>query len=570
MKPTVFLSKCSGTARRRAGAAAMATLFVLASCGQSEPETSGAPPVMRRLTQEQYKRVVADVFGPEVRINGRMDPDIRKDGLFEIGATEATLTPGSFEQYDSIARDIAAEVLSERNRATFMPCTPKSETAADSACARDVITGAGRLLFRRPLTEREITSRVELADSSAAALGNFYKGLEYGVASLLVAPSFLFRKDVVEQDPDHKDALRLSAYTKASRLSFLIWNSSPDDILLTAAETGELHSREGLAKQVDRLLASPRVADGVRGFFDDFLQFSLFESLDKDPVIYPKFSQSVAFDAREQTLRTITDLLVTQDGDYRDIFTSRKTFMSRSLGVVYQVPVAPHIAWTPYEFASDDPRGGLLTQLSFTAMYAVPGRSSPTLRGKAIREVMLCQTVPVPPVNIDFTQYEEAAGQKRTTTRERLDVHRSDPACAGCHAFIDPMGLALENFDGLGAYRTDENGLPIDASGELDGVKFTNVQGLAQAMHDNPKTAACVVNKVFAYGAGRKPTKQDEPMMKFLEEQFVDDGYKFRALLRRIATSEAFYRVAPAEAAGQTDTKAELNPHTPALKDERS
>lgn len=527
---------------RAACGAALAMLW-LAGCGEVEPQTSGMPAAMRRLTQEQYKNVIADVFGSDIRVSGRLDPDVRKDGLFEIGATEATFTPGSLEQYDQLARGIASEVLAEGRRATIMPCAPKSEATPDSACAREFIALAGRLLFRRPMTEDEIADRVALADNAVEKVGNFYKGLEYGLASLLVAPQFLFRKDTLVADDGE---LRLDNYAKASRLSFLLWNAGPDETLLEAAEKGELDSDRGLARQVDRMLASPRLEAGVRAFFDDFLQFSLFETLDKDPVIYPKFSQTVALDAREQTLRTIVQHLITNEGDYRDLFTTRKTFMSRALGVVYQVPVSPQNAWSKYEFAADDPRAGLLTQLSFTALYSPPGRSSPTLRGKAIREVFLCQTVPVPPVNVDFTLFESTRDKPSTTARDRLTNHRENPVCAGCHALIDPMGLALENFDGLGVYRTTENGAPIDPSGELDRVKFADVRGLAQTMRDNPRTASCFVSRVFAYGVGRKPAPDDNTVLAFLGEKFAAEGYKLKPLLRRIATSDALYRIAPA------------------------
>ena len=539
------------SAFRGAVLAAAAAAF-LASCDKAAPSRDGTPATMRRLTQEQYRNVIADIYGPDINIAGRMDPDIRKDGLLEIGATEATFTPGNLEQYDALARGIAGEVLAEKRRAAFMPCKPASPTAVDAACAKEVITSAGRLLFRRALTDKETTLYTGLANSAAEKVGDFYKGLEFGLASLMESPSFLFQRDMVLPDPSAKGQLRLDAYSKASRLSFFLWNSSPDDVLLAAAENGELDTDKGLAKQADRMIKSPRLKNGVRGFFGDFLQFTLFESLDKDPVIYPKFSQSVAEDAKEQTLRTITEFLVTENQDYRDLFTTHKTYLTRALGVVYQVPVpaATDSEWLPYEFPKDDLRGGLLTQLSFTAMYAHPGRSSPTLRGKAIREVLLCQTVPTPPVNVDFTVFEadSHAGSPVKTVRERLSRHATDPACAGCHSFIDPMGLALENFDGLGEVRTQENGADIDTSGELDGVKFSSPAGLAEAMHNSPRTSSCLVKKVFAYGVGAAPGKSDEEFLKYLQTKFEEDKYSVPQLMRRIATSKSFYRVSPPEA----------------------
>jgi hypothetical protein len=324
-----------------------------------------------------------------------------------------------------------------------------------------------------------------------------------------------------------------------------------------------LETEKGLAKQADRMIASPRLRDGVRGFFDDFLQFSLFDALAKDSTIYPKFSRAVAADAREQTLRTISELLVTDDADFRDLFTTRKTYLSRTLGMVYQIPapVDGPTEWMPYEFPANDPRAGLLTELSFTAMYALPGRSSATLRGKAVREVFLCQTVPAAPNN--FSRFENGNDPVLKTARERLTAHRSDPACAGCHAFMDPMGLALENFDGLGTFRQKENGVMIDASGELDGVKFSDAAGLAQAMHDSAKPAACFVKKVFAYGTGHMPTKGEAEWMKSLQAKFQADGYRVPQLLKQIVLSDAFYRVTPAPAKpAAPETNASVAPAT--------
>jgi len=536
-------------------------VLCVAGCGQREPKTDGAAATMRRLTQQQYRNVIADVFGPDMKIVGRMDPDIRKDGLLQIGATEATFTPGGLEQYDAMARAIAAEVLDEKSRKFFMPCAPASEKSADPTCAKQVIVAVGQLLFRRPLSNEEIEHHLTLTDDAADRLGNFYKGLEAGLAGLLVSPSFLFQKDVAEPDPDDAGKFRLTAYSKASRMSFFLWNSTPDDMLLRAAENGELNTKKGLAKQADRMLSSPRLKDGVRGFFDDFLQFSMFDALAKDSTIYPKFSQAVAVDAREQTLRTIAEFLTTEDADYRDLFTTRKTYLSRTLGMVYRVPVpvdGPD-EWMPYEFPANDRRAGLLTQLSFTAMYALPGRSSATLRGKAIREVFLCQTVPAPPNNVDFSRFEDTGDAVRKTARERLTAHRASPVCAGCHAFIDPMGLALENFDGLGAFRQTENGAPIDASGELDGMKFTDAVGLGRAMHDSSQPAACLVNKIFAYGTGHMPTKGEQDWIKYLRTNFQADGYRVPRLLRRIVNSDAFYRVNPAASAEPIQVNARAN-----------
>jgi hypothetical protein len=170
--------------------------------------------------------------------------------------------------------------------------------------------------------------------------------------------------------------------------------------------------------------------------------------------------------------------------------------------------------------------------------------------------------VPAPPNNVDFSRFENANDPVLKTARERLTAHRSNPVCAGCHAFMDPMGLALENFDGLGSFRQTENGAPIDASGELDGMKFTDAIGLGRAMHDSPQPSACLVNKIFAYGAGHMPAKGEKDFIKFLQTRFQADGYKVPQLLKQIVNSDAFYRVNPAAPIGPAQTDASAGPAT--------
>jgi len=296
------------------------------------------------------------------------------------------------------------------------------------------------------------------------------------------------------------------------------------------------------------MLASPRLNQGVRAFFTDMMGFDGFDTLAKDPIIYPAFLQAVIDDAQEQTLRTIAQHVVADKGDYRDLFTSRKTFMSGPLGLVYSVPVARPDAWVPYEFPADDPHVGIATHLSFVALHSHPGRSSPTLRGKAVREIFLCQKVPDPPGNVNFALVQDTKNPNFKTARQRLTAHRSAATCAGCHKIMDPMGLSLENFDGAGQFRAEENGAPIDASGEVDGVKFNGAAELGRVLHDNPATPACLVTRLYSYAVGRPPATGEKDWVKFLQDRFAADGYRVPDLLRTIATSDAFYAIAPDEA----------------------
>jgi hypothetical protein len=366
-------------------------LALLAGCGKSAPPVAGGEPALRLLSEPQYRSVIADLFGEHISVGGTFDPLVRTNGLLTVGAAAAHITPAGMEQYDRMARSIATQVLSAENRDIYVPCQPKSPAVADDACAQQFFTSVGRMLYRRKLDTDEVRRPVELAAAAGNQFGDFYAGLESGLGSMLVSPSFLFVADHAEPDPETKGKLRLDGYSRASRLSFFLWGSTPDDLLLTAAENGELFKAGGIKRQVDRMLASPQLVAGLRSFFNDMLAFEDMDRLEKDSIIYPVFSSAVAQDAREQTLRTLTHLLIDEQGDYRDLFTTRKTFMSGPLGRIYHIPVdRPDGGWMSYEFPEGDARAGLITQVSFAALYAHPGRSSPTLRGRATSH---CSTI---------------------------------------------------------------------------------------------------------------------------------------------------------------------------------
>ena len=536
--------------------ATVATIGIAVGVAQaaSEPASNGGNAVTRRLSPDQYKQTLLNIFGQDIKLAARFEPDLRESGLFAVGAGRVSVTTTGLERYDASARTISAQVVDAEHRATLIPCKPADAKAADDACANAFLTNVGRLLYRRTLTPEEAAIQVKIARESATTLKSFYDGLGLSLATMLTSPQFLFYREYVEPDPANKGEYRLTAHSKATQLSFLLWNAGPDKELIAAAESGALNTPKGLTKQVDRLIASPRLESGVRAFFSDMLMLDNFATLTKDAEIYPKFTTDVARDAREQTLKTIVDHLLTRRGDYRDLFTTPNTFLTPVLGTVYHVPVMPpeqmdsaSEGWQAYTYPAGDPRAGFLAQASFVALHSHPGRSSPTLRGKALREILFCQKVPDPPANVDFSLVQDTKNTTYRTARDRVTAHLANPLCAGCHKLIDPMGLALENFDSSGSFRTTENGAKIDASGELDGKKFGDITGLSQAVHDSPQTPKCLVNRVYSYGTGRPPARGEAEFVKYLEDGFAADGYKITGLFRRIATSEAFYKVAPAE-----------------------
>lgn len=506
--------------------------------------TSGAAKqvtvAVRRLTESEYRHSIADIFGPTIKINARFEPERREEGLLAIGSTVLSLTSSGFEQYFALAGSIADQVLGENNRSAVVPCEPMAADRADESCTRKFIERYGELLFRRPLSNAEIASRLETASAGTKQTGDFHAGLKLALTSLLVAPEFLFRIETAEPDPDHAGQYRLDAHTKAARLSFLVWDSTPDAELLGTARSGAIHSDSVLKQQLQRLVSSPRFDAGARAFFTDMLQLDGFDNLVKDAAIYPKFNQAVSDSAKEQMLKATVDLLVHKQADYRTLFTSNETFINRPLASIYNVPYPSADEWTRYTFSNSSGRSGILTDVGFLSLFAHPGTSSPTRRGIKVLEIFLCQATPNPPANVDFSKVQDST---KGTVRGRLLDHMENEGCSGCHKRTDPIGLALEHFDGLGQHRTVENGVPIDVSADLKEIQIEGAQGLGQYLHDNPRTAECLVRNVYSYGVGAKTYGRDRPYLSAQTRQFAEKGYRLPELFVQIASTPEFFKV---------------------------
>jgi hypothetical protein len=516
----------------------------------STPPTtaSNAAPIkvgIRRLTETQYRNIIADVFGTGIKIEARFEPEQREEGLLALGSARLSLTASGFEQYFALASSISRQVVQGTELPALAGCAPVDPTKPDAACARRFIAAVGEKLLRRPLSEAEIASRLQAAAVGATQSRDFRAGLELALSSLLIAPEFLFRVELAEPDPGKPEQHRLDAYTKASRVSFLFWDTGPDAELLEAARSGTIHTDAGLKQQLARMVTSPRLRQGAAAFFTDMLQLEGFETLVKEPAVYPKFNQSVADSAREQTRLTTLDLLIDQKRDYRELFTANETFINRYLAAIYQVPFNFRGEWMRYSFPASSGRAGILTQVSFLALFAHPGSSSPTRRGIKVHEIFMCELTPDPPADVDFSKVRDST---KGTVRGRLLDHMENTGCTACHRRSDPPGLALEHFDGLGQLRTTENGVPIDVGAELGEAKFTGAPGLANYLHDHPKVPACLVRNVYAYGVGRKPGFRDREYLAEQVKVFASNGYRVPDLLVQIAASAEFFAVVlPAE-----------------------
>ncbi|HJL00755.1 MAG TPA: DUF1592 domain-containing protein [Polyangiaceae bacterium LLY-WYZ-15_(1-7)] len=498
------------------------------------PPFEPAPAQLRRLTDAQYRNVVRDLFGEDVVLPPKLEPDVRVGGLQALGASSAGVSNRGTEQYETAAYQIAEQVLAEGEaRDALMPCDPTG--TVDGACAERFFRRVGRRAWRRPLTGDELASLVAVSNRAAEVLGDFHQGLQYGLAALLQAPDFIFRVEVGAEDGPRR---AFTDWEMAERLAFFLWNTAPDDALLDAAAAGELSDEATLTAHVDRMLEDERARQGVRELFTQMLELDELDDLRKDPTVFVHMSADVGPSAREETLRLIEHLVFEADADYRELMTTRTTFLNRKLASIYGVPAPTREGFARYDFPEDSPRRGLLGHVSVLALQSHVSSSSATLRGAFIRQNLLCGAIPPPPANVDTSIPEPVAGA--VTLRERVARHLEDPSCAGCHRLMDPLGLGLENFDALGLWRDTDNGAPIDASGELSGVYYETPVELADAIAADPDYVECLGLTAYRFATGHEETGGEEVVMRELQKTFAESGYRVKALLRAIALSEGF------------------------------
>jgi hypothetical protein len=517
------------------------TLLLVPACERTAPEVEPPAPTLRRLTTAQYANAVHDLLGADVVIPPQLEPDVNLEGFFALGAAVTSISPRGVEQYEEAAFVIADQVVAPG--AFDFDCEPAD--TADRACAQEILEGLARRAWSRPVTADEGDVLAGLATDAAGVLGDFHEGLTYGIAAILQSPNFLYRDELGEPADD---GYRFTAYEIATRLSFLFWNTIPDEELLAAAESGDLLTDEGVAAQAERLLASPRAHEGLRAFFTEMFELHQLDSLSKDPTVFVHMSDEVGPSAREETLLGLEQLVFVEDDDIRNMLTTQRTFLNRKLAAIYNVPAPVRDGFGETVLDASEPRRGLLGQASILALQSHPINNSPTLRGKFIRNVLLCHTIPPPPADVD-TSIPEPSGTA-PTLRDRVDEHLQNPACAGCHRVTDPLGLALENFDAIGRYRAQDNGHDIDPSGyfnEDESITFSGLSDFAALLHDHEDLPDCFSRQLFRYATGHKRGTGEIDALRTLGDDFAAGGYSVQQLLLDLAWNPAFRRTAPVD-----------------------
>jgi hypothetical protein len=524
--------------------ALLGTTVVMGACSERGTQLTGEPGIdsVRRLSESEYLHTIHDIFGKDIEVIGRFEPNVREHGLNAIGSSNLTITPSGFEQYYAIAASVTEQALDNKRAQKTLGCTPEPGQHFDQTCATDVIQRYGRQLFRRALADGEAEPYIALAQEGANTFSDFNYGMRLALSTMMSTPDFLFRVERTEIDPDNKGSLRLDSYAKATRLSHFLWNTAPDDELLTAAENGSLHTDAGVQQQIARMIDSPKLEDGVRALFTDMLHLDDFANVSKDGSLYPKFSQLVLTSAKEETLLSIVDHLLEDNGDYRELFTMQETYINRPLAAVYKTRYLFDKEWSKYTFPEEEKRSGILSQVGFLTLHSHPGESSPTLRGVAVNEIFRCTATPDPPANVDFSIIQDVNNPELNTRRKRLEAHATDPACAGCHTNIDPLGLPLDRFDALGQARPKEDGELIDVSLAFKGRSYDGAPGLGQALAKDPQVANCFVNHVYGFATGRWARSENGQLVEDMYKTFADGDYKLRHLFSEIALHDDFFK----------------------------
>ncbi|MBC8072545.1 MAG: DUF1592 domain-containing protein, partial [Deltaproteobacteria bacterium] len=438
--------------------------------------------------------------------------------------------------------------------ATIVACVPS--WAADAACIRESIAVFGRRAWRRPLTDDEVQRYVDVADEIATETGDGVAALRHALWGVLQSPWFLYRVELGLVSDEDGGRVKFSAWEMASRLSFTLWSTIPDDALLDAAASDALASPEGIAVQAQRMLADPRARQGVENFIGELYGLWGLDEKTKDPELFPAWTPTLKATMRRELLARVDAVVFGEptangpEGSSKDFFSlydGKRVFVDNELAALYGLPAATPDSFRAEQLPDADPRRGLIGAAVVLAMNSLPARTSATKRGQFVAETLLCRTVPPPPPDVDVNFEDDMGGSSEPQTlRELLEPHRDNPQCAACHNLTDPLGLALEHYDTSGAWRDTDRGLTIDASGDLDGVPFADAAELAVLLREHPDAASCLVSKLYTYTAGRLPFASEQDALELVEADFAGEDNRFDRLLLALVTHDDFRFAHPA------------------------
>jgi hypothetical protein len=493
---------------------------------------------LRRLTRSQINNTLRDLVGATGNPGGVISAD-EHIGPFTSNAL-VPITDLIVVQHSEVAAKAAADAVPRMN--TIAGCDLAADTG--TTCASRFIESFGLRVYRRPLAADERTQYLSLY-TMERGVGSAQSAFQVVVETMLQSPFFLYHVDVGAGAPSGTP-VRLTSYELASRLSYFLWNTTPDDQLYTLAAAGTLQDDAVLGAQVTRMLADNRATDAIPAFHIQWLGLDGLEGVEKDPQRYPQFNATLANAMRAETSAFADFVIRRGDGLFRTLMTASFSFPQGPLFSLYGVT-------QPSGFAAGDQvpldasqRGGILTHAAFLATHAHRDQTSPVHRGIFVRENILCQTLSPPPPDVNTSPPPVTSA---ATTRERFRAHEADARCASCHTAIDPIGLAFENYDAIGAYRTTEGGATIDASGEVVGGTgslagpFVGVLELNQKLAASRDVANCVANQWFRFALGRMESTDDACTLQGMYDTFAASDGNIRELIVKLVKGDAFRNV---------------------------
>jgi hypothetical protein len=515
------------------------------------PGSAGGPTIARadvdpgrveihRLNNTEYDNTVRDLLGTQSKPAAKF---LAEEGLnFDNTASALGMTSSQYEAYFNAARDLMTEAkATPAELARFVTCTP---TKAADPCARQVVETFGAKIYRRPLEMAEIDRAMKVFDADMARGGTGADALLLAVRAMLSAANFLYR---IEYDPSPTSTVAhaLSAYELASRLSYLHWSTMPDDALFAHAKDGSILQSATLEAEVDRMLADGKSATFIESFAGQWLDIRKLITHSVTPQVFPTFTPELS-DAMLQEGYLWFQEFVNQNRPLSDWFTADFNYVNDTLAQHYGLPPAGGAQLKRVEVTTDK-RTGFFGLASFLTQTSFPSRTSPTLRGAWVLSELLCSPPPPPPnmvPKLDESATPDEATQPVGTenVKERLERHRSDPTCAACHRILDPIGLGLERFDGIGRYREAYgNGDVIDPAGMLpEGTAFAGPEQLGQLIGQDPRFTACVAKKLYTYALGRDVEAFDARSLEYLQGDWTSRGLTIRNLMKEVVLSDSF------------------------------
>ncbi|MBV9745843.1 MAG: DUF1592 domain-containing protein [Acidobacteriia bacterium] len=432
------------------------------------------------------------------------------------------------------------------SRRRIFVCSP-TNAASEIPCARNILATLTRRAYRRPSTDADVGILMPFFESGRRG-ASFDIGIERALERLLVSPQFLYR---IERDPESAKPgvpYRPSDLDLASRLSFFLWSSIPDDELLDLAGGGTLKDPVVLEKQVRRMLADPRSEAMTSNFAEQWLFLRDLKIKEPDLYLFRDFDETLRSALARET-ELFLDSVLREDRSVLDLISANYTFLNERLAEHYGIPGIHGADFRRVEFPAASPRGGLLGQGSILTLTSYSTRTSPVLRGKYVLENLLVSPPPPPPPNVPALKTEGKNAGETLTMRQAMELHRANPACASCHARMDPIGFAMENFDAVGRWRNNDGGQALNVSAVLpDGTKFEGIQGLKKALLKDPdRFAGAITEKLLMYAVGRNVQYYDAPALREIVRAASKDNYKFSTLVLGVVKSVPFQMRLPEE-----------------------